>query len=343
MSLSIRYKSLKELRFRRPDSELLTLDIPPDLNQTLLNKAIRDDYLVLNVAIGRPIAESEVCTLKSGSSTVGFLIPGTAILSPEQQLNSDPLFGTYSLIAAMEVCDRSFKGDYALSSHSTAGFESASSVFYEDFFYLVVWLRKLEVTATNFHGEYFVSLARNGISPSSGDRRPLLSQRTLPSYGRVIQISKNTEWPSYVRTIISELEPYAADPFLRFFYLYQIIETLMSENFKSELTQIRASFEAQTEISITQLREYVEKFQRIYKEKARINNALQPMCPRSQASAQALLDALGEDHGDDTFGEMIYKVRNIVFHDYQRVHPHAALVAELEEDLLSYILEKKLA
>ncbi|KPN20279.1 hypothetical protein AO715_10325 [Xanthomonas sp. Mitacek01] len=60
-------------------------------------------------------------------------------------------------------------------------------------------------------------------------------------------------------------------------------------------------------------------------------------------SAQALLNALGEFEQEDSFGEMIYKVRNIIFHDYQRAHPYASLVSDLEEDLTSYILEKKLA
>jgi hypothetical protein len=338
-----RYKSLKELRFRKPDGEVVSLEIPGDVNQDLLRHAVLDDYLVMTVATGRPIAESEVCTLKSGNSIVGFLIPGQTVLSPDQQLNSDPIYGTYSLIAAMKVCDGSFKQKYDLSPHSLAGFDSVNTVFYDDIFYLVVWLTRLGVSAADFTDDYFVSLARHGINPSSGGRRPLQTQRTLKSYGQSIQLSRNAKWPGYVRTIISELEPYAADPFLRFFYLYQVIETLMSVNFKSELAQIRIAFSAQPDISITQLREYVEKFQRIYKEKSRINNALRSVCPRSYASAEALLAELGEFDTDDTFGEMIYKVRNIVFHDYQRVHPFSNLVADLEEDLVSYILDKQLA
>lgn len=343
MPSSARYRELRELRFRKPDGEVLTADIPPNLDQTLLRQAARDDYLVLTVATGRAVAESEVCTLRVGNNTVGYLIPGQAILSPDQQLNSDPFFGTYSLIAAMEVCERSFRGNYELSPLSTAGFESTSSIFFEGIFYIVVWLKRLGVSAGEFSDAFFVSLARHGISASSDGKMPLYTQRTLSSYARTIQISRNSEWPSYVRTIISELEPYAADPFLRFFYLYQIIETLMSRNFKSELAQIRLSFDAHTDMSITELREYVEKFQKVYKEKPRINSVLQPECPRSKTSAEALLKALGQVSSDDSFGEMIYKIRNAAFHDYQKVHPYVHLLADLEEDLLRYILEKKLA
>lgn len=343
MSLAIRYKSLKELRFYKPDGDTIALPVPHEINQSLLSKVVRSEYLVLTVAAGRSIAESEVSTLRAKGNIVGFLIPGQAILSPDQLRNSDPFFGAYALIAAMEVCDRSLRKNYDLSPHSVVGFEPASSVFHDDVFYLVVWLKKLGVSADGFLDDYFVSLARHGVFRSVNGKRPLQASRALGSYDQVLHLSQNAKWPSYVRTIISELEPFAEDPFLRFFYLYQVIETLMSENYKSELAAIRVAFDAQSDISITQLREYVEKFQRIYKEKSRINSALQPICSQSRMAAEAILSALGEDFADDTFGEVIYKVRNIVFHDYQRVHPHADLVADLEENLLNYILEKKLA
>lgn len=343
MPPQIRCRRIKELRFRKSNGDVVSLVVPTNLNQELLVKAVRQDYLVLPVATGRLVAESEVAPLNLRGSTVGFLIPGQTILSADQGLNSDRLYGTYSLIAAMEVCQRSFRGDYTLASPESANAESSSPVFHEGIFYLVVWLTKLETSADSFFDGYFVSLARSGIVSFIPGSRPLRTERTLTSYTQPIALSKNPDWPEYVRTIVSLLEPHATDPFLRFFYLYQIIETLMGVKFKSGLGPLFLEFKQRSELSVTQLRDYIEKFQKVYREKPRINEALQPTCSNSQALAETLLEALGEETEDVPFGELIYKVRNIIFHDYSRVHAYSSMVADLEEALASYLFERHLS
>lgn len=343
MSARIRYKLLRELRFENPDGSLIQMEIPQNLSQRLLRQIVRDDYLVMTVTTGRTIAESEVCTLKCGNNIVGFLIPGQAILSPDQPRNSDDMFAAYSLIAAMEICERSFRRDYALSTPQVANSGTPRAIFQDGVFYLVAWTKKIGVNANEFADKYFVSLAQHGIISAIGRSHPLKTQRTLSSYNDEIRLTSNAAWPEYIRTIMFELQPFAADPFLRFFYLYQVIEALMSQNYKDALARIRLDFDAAQDLSITQLRDYVEKFQKVYKEKTRINQVLTPQCARSKASAEAILSALGEkEEGEPTFAELVYKIRNIIFHDYRRVHAYADLVACLEDDLAGYLLEKKL-
>lgn len=343
MSPRIRCRRIKELRFRKSNGDVIPLAVPASLNQALLAEAVREDYLVLPVATGRLVAESEVAPLRLRGSTVGFLIPGQSILSPDLGLNSDRLYGTYSLIAAMEVCQRSHHGDYTLASPEAANAETTSPLFHEGIFYLVAWLKSLGASAESFFDRYFVSLARSGIVSFVPGSRPLRTERTLDSYAQPISLSKNPDWPEYVRTIVSLLEPHATDPFLRFFYLYQIVETLMGAKYKSGLGPLFLEFKERPDLSVTQLRDYIEKFQKIYKEKPRINAALQPTCPNSQGLAEALLEALGEETEDVPFGELIYKVRNIIFHDYSRVHAYSSMVSDLEDALASYLFERHLS
>ncbi len=342
MAAMVRCRRIKELRFRKPDGSLIALEVPSALNQDLLVHADRREYVVLPVVTGRSVAESEVATLKLGSDIVGFLIPGQTILSPDQRLNSDRLFGTYSLIAAMEVCRSSHAGNYTLASPSVVASDSPGPVFHEGVFYLVAWLKKLDVASDSFLDQYFVSLARAGICSFIQGSKPLQTRRTRSSYMEPIALKRNQNWPEYVKTIFSELAPHAADPFLRFFYLYQVIETLMGDKYRSALGPILNDFKAEGDLSVSQLRDYIEKFQGVYREKPRINAALSPVCTGCEDSAKRLLVALGEKT-EVPFGELIYKVRNIIFHDYSRVHAHSALVADLEDFLASYLIEQHLS
>jgi len=116
----------------------------------------------------------------------------------------------------------------------------------------------------------------------------------------------------------------------------------MMENYSHRLAVIRKKFECQQEISITQLKDFLISFQELVKEEPRIKNALQPLCPESNLVSEKILATLGEDYKKLDFGQRIYKIRNIIFHDYQRIHHLNDDIAELEDSLSSYLLNKKL-
>ena len=138
------------------------------------------------------------------------------------------------------------------------------------------------------------------------------------------------------------LSPSVENVFLRFFYLYQVIETLMARDYTDRFNKIRASFSAQNDISITQLKDFLKNFNAIVKEEPRIKNALQPACAASNLIAEKILGCLGEKFDDLDFGARVYRIRNIIFHDYQRIHHMEEDVGDFEDGLLSYLLDKKL-
>lgn len=340
--MNFRIKKVKELSFKRSDGEIIDLEIPQELNQSLLRSMISSEYVVTKMVVGREVRESEIVTLKSGG-VVGYLVPGQAILSKDHPMNGNPFFGTYSLIAAMKVCSDSFDNEYQLVGASGATATSNFGVFEEGVFYAVIWLKKLGVSAKDFAKKYFVSLAKSGVFISVRSDQPIPSSRTQESYEREIRLVRNSDWPDYIRVIVTELSPYAADPFLRFFYMYQVVETLMAVNYKGKLEEIKARFVGQADISITQLKDYMKEFQGITKEDARIKMAMYPPCPDSELFLNALLAKLNESHSDMEFGERVYKIRNIMFHDYQRILSFGADISAIEDCLMNYILDKKLS
>ena len=97
-----------------------------------------------------------------------------------------------------------------------------------------------------------------------------------------------------------------------------------------------------TPSAYTRTREILEKFQDATREKTRINAALVPECPTTAISAENLLTALNALDPDTSFAERIYRVRNILFHDYKQLHERGEQIASLCRDLFAYLVSKRL-
>ena len=333
-------KKIKELWYNSPNGDQLTVPVPEELNQSLLKYADPNDYLVTTVVVGREIAEAEITTLKCKGDTVGFLIPGQAILSKNHPKNNDKFFGTYSLIAALVAFQRAKNHDFTLFENKTPA--SSRDIFSSGHFYAVVWIKRLNIKEPDFYQKYFVSLANSGIYKTNEFNKPIASSRTLDSYNTEISISTNKDWPAYISLIITQLSPYATDPFLRFFYLYQVIETLMAENYVERQDEIRNRFNKNPKPSITVLKDFLDEFKSIVNEAPRINSVLNPGCVDTNQSADDILGKLGIDHSELTFGAKIYKIRNTIFHEYKTILHMSHEITILEDRLLSYILSQKL-
>ncbi|CAI8904775.1 putative DUF4145 domain-containing protein [Pseudomonas sp. IT-P12] len=344
MDNGFKIREVKYFLYKTPTGNFLELPVPDDMDQTYVGSIVSSEYLITKMTVGRDIAEVEISTLKVGNSTVGYLIPRQAILSREHPKNGDPLYAAYALIAAQKVCNDSMTNLYDLIGSEAAEAENQSALFSPGVYYCVVWLKKLKTTEDDFYKLYFASFARYGVFRDNPNEALRVTGRTLVSYDIALNIKPkiSTIWPDYVRTIICELSPFAKDPFLRFFYLYQIVEVFMAADFSEKLKLVKDKLNADNEVSITKLKDYMDEFKSIVKEKTRINKVLNPACETTSLSLDALLTAVAEDLEGMSFGDKVYKIRNIIFHDYTRMLQFGNLVSELEENLMGYMLERKL-
>lgn len=316
-----------------------TIVVPEDLNQSLLRNAKFGEYTVTMMGVDRPVAESEVSTLKSEGRVVGFLIPCQALLSSNHPCNENKLFGTYSIIAAMRAFNCLNERNYPFNPPLPLPNKDALSS--TGFFYCILW--RQAASQSNFIDDHFVSLSRIGVYPTPDLIHPTKNSRTLSNYATSINLTKNTAWPDYVSMIITKLSPFASDPYLKFFYLYQVIETLMAHEYANKQTAIRVRFDANPHPSISDLKDFLNDFKAIVNETPRINSALDPGDPGCTQSAEKILTSLGIDFTRLSFGEKVYKIRNTIFHDYKKIHHIPNLIAEFEDNLMNYLLEKKLA
>ncbi|WP_146168177.1 hypothetical protein [Pseudomonas mangrovi] len=337
-----RIKKLKRLCFSRPDKTTIALDIPENLSQQLINLINFADYSVHIIKANRTIAESEYSIIELESAgTVGYLIPSESILSEENPNNKNIHYAAYSLIAAAIICENSFKGNYSLAHKDHANASSAPMVFAENSFYLVTWNIKIP-DHTNLPKNYAIYFASKGLTFSPDQTQPLALTAPQQLKGSPLRIKKTKDLPDYIVTILTELIPCTENPFLRFFYIYQVIEFLMSDEFNARVQSLKIKFGATATHSVTDLKDILKDFQKATKEDSRINSVLCPACPTTGISAEKILTTLNIQHTEMTFADKIYKIRNTLFHDYQRVHPYMESMSTLSDNLFTYLIEKKM-
>lgn len=334
---------IKEIVFKSPGGTLVDLNVPSNINQSWVDKIKLDEYFVKVVATGRAFKESEVLPINLGNTVVGYIIPGQALLSQENSLNGNAAFGAYSLIAALHICRLSFKNDFSLAGLNADQATSAQSVFLDGLAYAVIWGKKLAVAEKYFEIEYFVSLCKRGLYLST-DRKLLKFVDQIPEqFSGEIRLSKNKIHLPHIRILITKWLPAADNGFLRFFYVYQLVEMLMSESLEIDFKRIREELASDNEYSFNQLKNCIKSLQTITKEDARINRVLQPACNSTLVLSEKILNELGEPCGVDmTFADKIYQIRNIVIHDCQRLLQYEDEISELSSKLLTYIYDYKL-
>lgn len=332
----------KLLTFRRPDAELVDIHVPKHWNQSLVGKVVRSEYSVHVVVSDREPAEAEFCKLALGKGpTCGFVIPGSAILSPENPNSGNPAYCAYNLLIADAVCRASFASHYELTSEKRVVATSRDGIFRQDALYLITW-NKYFTSPSTFTRDFAISLCAHGLVFPSSEELPTELMSKPPVDGSTLRLRDTKDLPEYVITILGSLIPYCKNPFLRFFYLYQVVEHLMGEDFDTRVAEVRTRFLGNANPSKVELREILEKFQDATREKARINKVLTPECPTTLAAADALLVAIGINEPDATFAERLYRVRNTLFHDYGVLHGQGNAISSICEGLYGYLVERKI-
>lgn len=338
----VKFTRAKAFEFLRPDGVRLELPVPIEWNQSQVPLVKRNDYTVNVVMASKPPAEASYSKVVIGNGrTAGFVIPGAAILSPENPNASDATYCAYNLLVADIVCRASRDKLYELASPTFQGAESRDNVFRQSAYYFITWNEHFTSPSTICR-DFTLSLCNNGLVFSTSNEYPQHLYVEYEGGGSTLRLKPTVTLPSYVVTILGSLVPYCTNPFLRFFYLYQVIEHMMGVEFDSKVTDVRNRLAATANPSMVELREILEKFQDATREKTRIKAVLVPPCTTTGISVETLLTALNALEPETSFAERIYRVRNILFHDYKQLHERGEQIASLCQNLFAYLVSKKL-
>lgn len=317
------------------------MDAPANWNQELVPKVVREDYSIHIAIASKAPAEAAYGKLAVGDGpTSGYLIPGAAILSPENPYGTNATYVAYNLLVADIICRQSRTGNYEMTAPNHLAATSREHIFRQNVFYVITW-NKYIASPSTFSKDFALSLCHHGLAQPSSGQCPTELYADFEGNGETLKLRATPEIPDYVTAILGTLVPYCPNPFLRFFYLYQVVEYLMSIELDTKVTDVRMRLNAVKTPSMVELREILDKFQDATREKTRINRALLPPCQATTISAEELLSALNALEPDTSFAEKIYRVRNTLFHDYKELHDKGAQISSLCQNLFAYLVGKK--
>lgn len=328
---------LRELRFKQPNGMVISQEVPTNINQSLMSGVKCRNYKVVPVSATKPLPESAISTLKYRGERIGLMIPGQAILSNSQPKNNNPNFAAFSLIAACKVCSDSFRDVYDLASVERMTTNPNSIPFLEGDAYLIISKKDL-VEDSQFWEKYSASLFDNRVYAYRGSRAYCSVTDEPPPES--ISIREASVVSDYAAMITRDLYPYAPEPILKFFYAYQIIEILIGVNFKDRSEEIRQKLNQAAPVSITTMKDIVKEFQDSYKELPRIKALLTPTCGETILALDSFFSAIGENNPGETFGEKVYKARNVLFHDFSKAHNRTEQITPLSDGLMRHLVSK---
>jgi hypothetical protein len=331
----VKISKAKRFRFQRPDGELVEMEVPANWNQELVSKVVREDYFIHVVIASKAPAEADYGKVAVGNGpTGGYLIPGAAILSPDSPHGTDAKYVAYNLLVADILCRQSRTGNYEMAAPNCLAATSREHIFRQNVFYVITW-NKYFGSPSTFSKDFALSLCHRGLVQPGSEQCPTELYADFEGNGETLRLKATPEIPGYVTEILGRLVPYCQNPFLRFFYLYQVVEHLMSIELDTKVTDVRTRLNAVATPSMVQVREILDKFQDATREKTRINCALLPPCPDTTISAETLLSALNALEPDTSFAEKIYRVRNTLFHDYKELHDKGEQISNLCQNLFA--------
>ncbi len=318
------------------------MPVPKNWDQSLVPKVVRSDYSIRIVIASKPPAEASYGTVAVGDGkTGGYIIPGAAVLSHENPHHDDPTYVAYTLLVADAVCRASIRNDYSLCEANCQSASSREQIFKPNAYYLITWNQFFK-SPVEFKRDFALALCQNGLVISNSDVHPTELYTDYVGDGRALRLKQISNVPEYIVEILGSLVPYCQNPYLRFFYLYQVVEYLMGIEFDVRVKEVRERFDKTTNPSIVELREIMDKFQDATREKTRINQALNLECPKTRIAADALLGEVDALEANATFAEKIYRLRNTLFHDYRQFHGKDKQISVLSQDFFAYLVEKKL-
>ncbi len=338
---AVKISRVKFFLFRRPDEEIVEVEVPAKWDQSLVPKVVRKDYSIRIAIASKAPAEAAYGKVAVGDGpTGGYLIPGAAVLSPENLYSGDATYVAYNLLVADAICQASRSGNYEMAAPNFHAAISREQIFRQNVYYLVTW-NKYFTSPSTFPNDFVLSLCHRGLVLSPSHDHPTELYADFAENGTLLKLKSTPDVPSYVTTILGTLVPHCQNPFLRFFYLYQVVEHLMSAELDTKVAEVRTRFNATATPSMVEVLEILDKFKDATREKTRINSALVPLCPATDISAEKLLSALNALEPQSSFAEKIYRVRNTLFHDYKQLHDKGEQISTLCRHFFEYLVGNK--
>jgi hypothetical protein len=291
--------------------------------------------------------EIDIKKIKIDNNDCGFLIPSFSLLSVDHDYSSNNNFQLFS-DAIIKWFLSNLEKEHIKSEISLDSFFNENLGF-------------IAISNTNFSNskenerKIFFELMNTGIyvdvlhtEPSSYPTNSLFPEKNIPDTKRIAfnTTTNKAMLDEFVFDIFYSIIFKESDHFLQFFYLYQVIETLIEFVMSNEYSQVRSRIHNLGESATTQqLKKLVETLNESVQERKRINK----LCNHyteiyndnfniQQSLCEFIIQNLNpEFEADSDIGSSIYEVRNKSFHEFRTLR-NASTLSSITPHVFNYIL-----
>lgn len=157
---------------------------------------------------------------------------------------------------------------------------------------------------------------------------------------RITPVDQSYLGEDYLETLYTEILPYEQNPLAGFLLQYQIFEMLMHLIFNERVGQIKNEV-SQFSGTASDLREIFDPIQKLSGERERIRASIVrskvdvSLLQNVITPCKALLSAAGKVPRSENFSDLIYDVRNLIFHNYRAIPGNKRLIiGSINEELI---------
>lgn len=288
----------------------------------------------------------EVCDT-TRNNRIGWCFPIQALGSTEHSYADNEHFLRYAYVAAIKLLKDEFTNVF---KYAPSILDSSVRLKFEDFFpentaILVISLEKIGGETQLNIGGWIPSLYVHGYIPLKHRNPKYISMASYENDGSrlyIQAISQHLPNTSFVELVFSELLAYETNTFLKFFYLYQIIELLIEDVFRNEHQLLFDG--VMSEKDLLKIKDMLDKLRDISSEKQRLhllisNYITNPFdCSDLKNACNQFLINCGNSVIPDPMTSL-YTVRNILFHRYRDYQTNHDDIETVVSEFITFLVE----
>jgi len=337
-------------KFKSQDQEgLVEIKYPLDI----VDSENPDEFQIF-LLVKNDLNENDIFQVFDKSPTprrIGWCFPIQALNSTDHSFADNRHFLPYAYVAANKLISECPDN----SNISIPSIDDTEPVEFTDFFpdsiaILIIHLPSI-VPDTNFNLEKWVaSLFIHGYIPL-GTRPPIdliwLGEKPEGKEPKILlkPISSALDISPFISTVLTDLIAFERNNLLVFFYLYQVIEFLMEKVYLIE-QEVLIDELLKVRNDSVKSKDILSDIQGLSSEKKRINRLINCYCKTLKNSDyNDLLESCNKFHkeNDDKeyndIGEALYKVRNVLFHQYRNVSStQQSVLSDIIPNLIYFVI-----
>lgn len=264
---------------------------------------------------------------RESASRLGWMIPITALFSKEHDFADDIHFRRYAYQAIKQCTHYLVSNVLDETGLNNLQTNSIGSFFHDSICILIISLDCLKENSSLSIYRRFPSMLVHGYVPLSERDPEEIHFEGVPPAGKRIhtsEISTFVEDVEFINRILAQSLAYEKEPAFQFFYLYQIIEFMISEVSSDRLdTLIEKLSLGRNDTQV--VRDCMTEVGEVLSEEKRIGILCNEYCDLERSRHEELkrisnifLRECGYDF-IGSFNEYVYKIRNLVFHQYRKL------------------------